>query len=147
VLKSDPHSFFKEKMMRKLVMILLLAGLSSGGALALDGAITVKLEPQNDSEQSGTATLMPEGDQTKVVILIPNAPKGAAQPAHIHLGQCDNLDKAPKWNLDAVKDGQSTTVVPVSLETILQDKTAINIHKSAEEVQIYVACGNIVPLM
>jgi len=134
-------------MMHRLTTILLLAGLFSEAALALDDAITVKLDPKNDSEQSGTATLLPEGDQTKVVILIPNAPKGVAQPAHIHLGQCDNLDKAPKWPLEAVKDGQSTTLVPVSLDTILQDKVAINIHKSAAEVQIYVACGNIVPVM
>lgn len=133
--------------MHRLATILLLAGVFSNAAFALDDTITVTLDPQSDSEQSGTATLMPEGDQTKVVILIPNAPKGVAQPAHIHLGQCDNLDQAPKWNLEAVTDGQSTTVVPVSLDTILQDKTAINIHKSAAEVQIYVACGNIVPLM
>jgi hypothetical protein len=133
--------------MRRLVMISLLAGLFSGAAFALDDNISVKLEAMNNSGQTGSATLMPEGDKTKVVILLSNAPAGVAQPAHIHLGQCDNLDKAPKWQLEAVKDGKSTTLVPVSLDTILKDKTAINIHKSAAEAQIYVSCGNIIPLM
>jgi hypothetical protein len=132
--------------MRKLAMTLMLAGLFSGAALALDDNVTVKLEAMNNS-QTGSATLIPEGDKTKVVILLSNAPAGVAQPAHIHLGQCDNLDKAPKWKLEAVKDGSSTTVVPVSLDTILKEKSAINIHKSAAEIQVYVSCGNIIGLM
>jgi hypothetical protein len=134
-------------MMLKSIVILLLAGLFSHTALALDDTVSVKLEALNNSGQNGTATLMPEGDKTKVVIEIPNMPAGVAQPAHIHLGSCDNLDKAPKWTLEAVKGGRSVTVVPVSLDTILKEKTAINIHKSAEEAQIYVSCGNIIGLM
>lgn len=133
--------------MHKTIVILLFSGLFSHAALALDDAITVKLEAQNNSGQNGTATLTPEGNKTKVVILIPNAPTDVAQPAHIHLGRCDKLDKAPKWNLEAVKGGRSVTMVPVSLDTILKEKTAINIHKSAAEAQVYVSCGNIVGLM
>ena len=133
--------------MRKTIGILLLAGLFSNAALALDDVVTVKLEALNNSGQNGVATLLPEGDKTKVVIEIPNMPAGVAQPAHIHLGSCDKLDKAPKWNLEAVKGGRSVTVVPVSLETILKDRTAINVHKSAAEPQIYVSCGNIIVVM
>jgi hypothetical protein len=134
-------------MMRQSIVILLLAGLSSNVALALDDAVTVKLEAQNNSEQTGTATLLPEGNKTKVVIELSNVPMGVAQPAHIHLGTCSNLDKAPKWPLEPVKGGRSVTVVPVSLDTILKDRTAINIHKSAAEPQIYVSCGNIIAAM
>lgn len=133
--------------MRTLPMILMLAGLFSNAALALDDVITIQLAAQNNSGQTGSATLTPEGDKTKVVILLTHAPSGVAQPAHIHLGTCDKLDKAPKWKLEAVKDGRSTTVVPVSLDTILKEKTAINIHKSAEEIQVYVSCGNIIAVM
>jgi hypothetical protein len=134
--------------MRNLILTLLLAGLFGNAALALDDTVTVKLEAQNNSGQNGTATLMPEGNKTKVVIEIPtNAPTDVAQPAHIHLGTCDKLNKAPKWNLEAVKGGRSVTVVPVPLDTILKDKTAINIHKSAAEAQIYVSCGNIIAVM
>lgn len=133
--------------MRRLVMILMLAGLSGSPALALDDVISVTLDALNDSGQSGSATLIPEGKQTRVAIELSNAPSGVAQPAHIHLGRCDNLDKAPKYPLEAVKGGRSVTVLPVSLDTILKERSAINIHKSAAEVQTYVACGNIVPLI
>jgi len=74
-------------------------------------------------------------------------PAGVSQPAHIHLGTCDNLDKAPKWNLQPVKNGQSITELAVPLQTILKDKTAINVHKSAAEAHVYVSCGNILPLL
>lgn len=133
--------------MRRLAMTLMLAGLFAEPALALDDVVTVKLEAQNDSGETGSATLTPQGNKTKVVILLSNMPAGVVQPAHIHLGTCDKLDKAPKWKLEAVKDGQSTTVVPVSLDTILKEKSAINIHKSAAEIQVYVSCGNIVGVM
>lgn len=133
--------------MPRLFVILLLAGLSAGPALALDDALTVKLEPQNSSGQSGSATLFPQGDKTRVVIEVLNAPTGVSQPAHIHLGKCDKLDKAPKWPLEDVKNGRSVTVVPASIDAILKERTAINIHKSAAEAQVYVACGNIVGLM
>jgi hypothetical protein len=134
-------------MMRRLAMILMLAGLFAEPALALDNVVTVTLEAQNNSGETGTATLTPQGDKTKVVILLSNAPAGVVQPAHIHLGTCDKLDKAPKWKLEPLKNGQSTTVVPASLDTILKEKTAINVHKSAAEIQVYVSCGNIVGTM
>ena len=133
--------------MSRLHIILLLAGLSAGGAHALDDVVTVRLEAQNNSGQNGVATLFPQGDKTRVVIEILNAPPGVAQPAHIHAGRCDKLDKAPKWPLEAVKGGRSVTLVPASIDAILKDKTAINIHKSAAEAQVYVACGNIIGLM
>jgi hypothetical protein len=132
--------------MRDQILLLLLAGLASP-APALDDVVTVKLQAQNNSGQSGTATLLPEGNKTKVVVEIPNMPTGASQPAHIHMGRCNNLDKAPKWKLESVQNGRSVTVVPVPLDTILKDKTAINIHKSAAEAQVYVACGNIIAVM
>lgn len=133
--------------MSRLHMILLLTGLYAGAAHALDDVVTVRLEAQNNSGQNGVATLFPQGEKTRVVIEILNAPPGVAQPAHIHAGRCDKLDKAPKWPLEAVKGGRSVTLVPASIDTILKDKTAINIHKSADEAQVYVACGNIIGLM
>jgi hypothetical protein len=76
-------------------MIPLLAWLSADAAFALDKPITVRLEAKNNSGQTGTAILQPQGDKTKVVIELSNVPAGVAQPAHIHLGSCDKLDKAP----------------------------------------------------
>ena len=129
--------------MHRPVMILLLAGLFTGPVHALDNAISVRLEAQGNSGQTGTAILVPEGDKTKVVMELSNVPAGVAQPAHIHRGSCDALDKAPKWSLKAVTDGRSVTVIPVPLSALLKERMAINVHKSAIETQIYVACGDI----
>ncbi len=40
-------------------------------------------------------------------------------------------------------DGTSTTEVPASIQTLTAGKLAINVHKSADEAKVYVACGNI----
>jgi hypothetical protein len=134
-------------MMANKTVILLLSGLFAGSALALDDTVSVKLQALNDSGQNGSATLIPEGNKTKVVIDLPGMPAGVAEPAHLHMGRCDNLDKAPKWPLNSVKDGRSVTELPVSLDTILKSPTAINVHKSATEAQIYVSCGDIIGVM
>lgn len=128
--------------MPRSALILLLAVVAE--AAFAGGTITVRLDAQSNSGQTGTATLQAAGEQTKVVIKLANVPAGVAQPAHIHRGTCDNLDKAPRWSLKAVQDGRSVTLVPVALDTILKQPMAINIHKSAIETQIYVACGDIV---
>lgn len=131
--------------MRNASIMLFLLGLLGGPAAALDDSVTLDLKTQNDSGESGTATLFPEGKQTRVVINLLNTPAGVAQPAHIHEGTCDKLNKAPKWPLTAVQNGRSGTMVAASIEEITKNPTAINIHKSAAEAQIYVACGNITP--
>ncbi|MDP1923192.1 MAG: hypothetical protein Q8K57_00260 [Thiobacillus sp.] len=67
--------------MSRLFMVVLLAGVSANTALALDNSVTVRLEAHNYSGQSGSATLFPEGDKTRVAIEILNVPAGVAQPA------------------------------------------------------------------
>jgi hypothetical protein len=131
--------------MHRLAPPALLAGLCAASfSFAAAGPVVIQLHAQNNSGENGTATLTPEGGHTKVVVEMANAPAGVAQPMHSHAGTCANLDKAPKWKLEPLKDGKSTTVVPASLEAIMKDKTAINVHKSAAEIQVYVACGDIV---
>ena len=130
--------------MRRTTLAVLFVGFFAVPALAAkEMPLTINLGAQNNSGENGTATLTPEGHKTKVVIEMSNAPAGVAQPAHIHEGTCDKLDKAPKWKLEPVKDGKSTTMVPVPLKTIMKNKTAINVHKSPAEIQVYVACGDI----
>ncbi len=122
---------------------LLMGCLATPAFAAMHTPLTIPLTAQNGSGENGSATLTPEGSKTKVVIEMKNAPAGSVQPAHIHDGTCANLDKAPKWPLEALKDGKSTTLVPASLTEIVQQKTAINIHKSATDLKDYVACGDI----
>jgi hypothetical protein len=106
-------------------------------------SVTVKLSQQNKSGESGTAKLTPAGDKTKVEINMKGAPKGVAQPAHVHEGTCAKLDPKPKYPLTNVMDGKSTSEVPADIKTLMAGNLAINVHKSADEAKVYVACGNI----
>jgi hypothetical protein len=125
-----------------VVLGLLLLGVTTS-ALAADSA-TAKLAPQNNSGESGTATLTKAGDnQTKVVLDVKGAPSGTPQPVHIHKGTCDKLDPKPAYPLSPVVNGKSESTVNASLDSLEKGGFAINGHKSAQEVSTYVFCGTI----
>jgi len=112
-------------------------------ALAADSA-TAKLAPQNNSGESGTATLTKVGDdKTKVVLQVQGAPSGTPQPVHIHKGTCDKLDPKPAYPLSPVINGKSESTVNASLDSLEKGGYAINGHKSAQEASTYVFCGKI----
>jgi len=122
-----------------LALALLVIGVTS---VAL--AAEVKLEPQNSSGESGTATLTKAGEnQTKVVLELKGAPAGVSQPVHIHKGTCANLDPKPAYPLSPVVNGKSETTVNVSLDSLEKGGYSINGHKSAQEAKTYVFCGPI----
>ena len=127
----------------KLQFLASIVILAAAPGLALAQSATVTLGQQNGSGETGTAKLTAQGTSTKVEISIKGEPKGVPQPAHIHEGSCANLDPKPKHGLANVVDGKSTTVVPVSFETLMKEKGAINVHKSTEDLKTYVACGDI----
>ena len=121
---------------------LLLLGATSF-ALAADTASS-SLQPQNNSGESGTATLTKAGDnQTKVVLEVQGAPAGVSQPVHIHKGTCSKLDPKPAYPLSPVVNGKSETTVKASLDSLQKGGYAINGHKSAKEASTYVFCGDI----
>jgi hypothetical protein len=123
------------------VLVVLLFGVASL-AVAADST-TAKLSPQNNSGESGTATLTKAGDkQTKVVLDVKGGGSGS-QPVHIHKGTCDKLDPKPAYPLSPVVNGKSETTVNASLDDLEKGGYAINGHKSAQEVSTYVFCGNI----
>ncbi len=145
-------------MNRKLWIGLLALATATGVAFAQDkdakksgakkggGAktVNVRMAAQNKSKETGTAKLTAMGaDKTKVEITLKGAPKGTPQPAHIHEGTCAKLDPKPKWGLENVVDGKSTTEVPVGLAEIQKGTYAVNVHKSGEDIKTYVSCGNI----
>jgi hypothetical protein len=70
--------------MRWLIGVL-LALLVIGAAPAQE-TVTIPMREQNQSGQSGTATLKAMGDQTEVTLDIRPGPAGVDQPAHIHEG-------------------------------------------------------------
>ena len=106
-------------------------------------SVTANLAPQNNSGQSGTAVLTPDGSGTKVVLTLSNAP--GPHPAHIHSGSCPDVG-AVVYPLTAVSDGKSETTVAASIADILKQPMAINVHKSAAEASVYVSCGDLVAM-
>ncbi len=108
-------------------------------------SLTVSLAAQNNSGESGTAQLTDMGGgKTRVVLALTGAPNGVAQPVHIHEGTCATLNPTPKYPLTNLANGKSETVVDVSLSELLSKPYAINAHKSAQDISVYVTCGNIV---
>src|SRR5438270_12241176 len=94
-----------------VVAALALTLISGGGALAQgqpgSGAgpanmVIVQLNAENDSGQTGTATLTAIDSKTtrEVVSLSNGIPEG--QPDHIHLGTCEDLDPTPLSSLNRV---------------------------------------------
>lgn len=83
-----------------------------------------------------------------------------AHPAHIHSGTCDTLgdvvfplenatDQPPATPVTDTASGaesaaaSSTTIVEAPLDDILAAEHAINVHESAENIDVYIACGDI----
>lgn len=112
-------------------------------AAAATSTLTVNLDAQNSSGESGAATLTQMGADVEVVISLKGAPATTPQPAHIHDGTCADL-KGVAYPLSNVVDGKSTTTVKgVTIDKLLGGKYAINVHESAANLGKYVACGEI----
>lgn len=115
---------------------------SSSGAMMTKGQ-TVTLIERNSSGESGTAKLEEVNGKVVVTLAITGEGTGVVQPAHIHVGTCPDVG-AVKYPLTNVVNGSSVTTLDVSMATLLsQLPLGINVHKSAAEVKIYVACGDI----
>jgi hypothetical protein len=119
---------------------LALAGLASAAPTTL----TINLTPLNNSGESGTATLTDMGNgQTHVSVTMQGFTAGVTQPIHIHEGTCTTLNPNPKYPLTSLQNGKSETTVNVSIADLLASPYAINVHKSQQDVAVYVSCGNI----
>lgn len=132
--------------MKRYTLFLMSLAFAAASQLAPVGAatstLTVKMEAQNGSGESGTATLTQTGADLTVVLDITGAPT-TAQPAHIHTGTCANLGGVV-YPLTNVTGGKSTTVVKgVTIDKLLGASYAINVHESASNLGKYVSCGNI----
>ncbi|MGH3112001.1 MAG: hypothetical protein ACRDOP_00870, partial [Gaiellaceae bacterium] len=106
-------------------------------------AVEVELSEQNESGQSGTATLEPAGEGQTTVTLELSNPPDVPQPVHIHEGTCAELNPQPAFPLENLEDGASDTTVDISVEDLQSGEYAINAHASEEDVETYVACGDI----
>jgi len=108
--------------------------------------VTVTLDTQNKSGESGTATITDDNGKAKVVITVTGEAASASQPAHIHIGSCPTPGDV-KYPLTNVTKGKSESTLTLSInELMAQLPLAVNIHKSAGDLTTYVACGNIMAL-
>lgn len=127
-----------------LLAILVLAVLSS--VAVAQESISITLDEESNSGQSGTAVLTAMGSQTEVVVDLGDwGPEGAgvAQPIHIHSGQCGDTLGGVSYPLTSLEAGASTTVVDATLASLETGDFAINAHQSGPNAAIYTACGNI----
>jgi hypothetical protein len=137
--------------MRKFV-ILAVAAMAlfafSGIAFAQGDTVTITMNAQNNSGQTGAAAIVDAGNgQIAVAINVSPGSEGVGQPAHIHRGPCANLDPKPLYPLTDVMNGTSETIVNASLSELTSGQYAINVHKSGTEPQIYTSCGDITAAM
>jgi hypothetical protein len=106
----------------------------------------------------GTAPTTLAQDATPVAAeATPAAEVAVPRPVHIHTGDCVELGEvvAPLNDLivpvgtgagqadEASLAESSFTIVPMTLDAILASDHAINVHLSAEQIDTYIACGEI----
>ena len=135
--------------LRRGLMYALCAGMVGaialgGNASAQAGGVTVMLASQNNSGIAGTATLTDiGGGRTRVEIRVSGAGAGP-EPAHIHEGSCAQLNPTPQFPLTNVANGTSTTEIASTIAQVTSSPHAIHLHKSPDELTVYVACANLV---
>jgi len=116
-----------------------------GGCAAASAAapVTLELRELNDSGVSGTVTMTTIDEGHTLVDVDVEAAGHSNMPAHIHPGTCAELVPQPKYALQSVIDGRSSTAVPASLDELLAGGQALNIHMSNEHMDLYSACGEL----
>lgn len=122
----------------------LMLAIGGNSLVAAQGqSATLNLTSQNNSGIIGTATVTDLGaGKMRIVVQVTGAGAGP-QPAHIHEGTCANLNPAPKLTLASIANGTSTTEVDGSLQQLTSSPHAIHLHKSPDELPIYVSCADI----
>lgn len=125
--------------LRTIVAVVLVLAMAACAAANAESR-TLTLRTLNDSGVTGSVTLVPAGDRTTVVRVEVDPAGHPNMPAHIHPGTCDALVPQPRFPLQSVIDGTSTTEVPASMDELINGAVSINLHKSNDELEVYTAC-------
>jgi hypothetical protein len=96
----------------------------------------------NDSGVTGSVEFRDVGGRTEVEVRVEPA-GNLDMPAHIHPGTCDDLTPQPKYPLENVRNGVSSTVVPAGIAELFAGQLALNIHRSNDDLRTYTACVDI----
>ena len=112
-------------------------------AYAQEQSSAATVESLNNSGISGGIRLIEtSGGKLRVEARVTGAGTGP-QPMHIHDGTCGDMNPVPKIPLTNVVNGASTTELSQSLRELMATPHAIYLHKSPEELPVFVACANI----
>jgi len=106
-------------------------------------AFTLSLAEQNDSGITGEVELTPTSEGQLEVEIELDGSDGGPHPAHIHEGSCADLDPTPAFPLEDVVDGRSETTLELSTTELVAAEYAVNVHESAENADVYVACADV----
>ena len=128
-----------------VIAALVLSACGGGGGGGAIKTMEIEMMEQNGSGQNGTAEITASGDGTNITIstIVPADGTFPSQPAHVHKGACDKLDPKPAHPLPNLEDGISATTLDVSYDELTKGGYVINVHKSEEEADVYVSCGEI----
>lgn len=115
-----------------------------------EGDIVIVINEQNNSGEKGGALISKDGEKTKIIVKIFDAPRDS-QPAKINFGSCftpaeligANPPVMLKYDLSDLKNGVSETILDASFATFNSIPLSLVIYKSSEKNEI-VSCGNIV---
>jgi hypothetical protein len=121
-------------------MLVVLGACAAAPAAA---PVTLQLRELNGSGVSGTVRMTTIDEGHTLVEVDVDAAGHSNMPAHIHPGTCAELVPQPKYALQSVIEGRSSTAVAASLEELLSGEQALNIHMSNEHMDLYSACGEL----
>lgn len=106
-------------------------------------SFSIVLSQQNNSKETGIATIEGVDNKTKITLTLVEFPKKIKQPVHIHLGSCSDPLEV-KYSLNNLVDGKSETTIDVDINKFTAEfPLIVNIHKSIEEANLYVSCGDL----
>ncbi len=112
------------------------------GNIPIDGDYTtITLHPDNDSAQTGYATLAARDDQTEVVVSLAEGERESGL-IHIHTGACGDGLGGVAFGLTTLANGTSVTTIDAALGSLRTGGFAVNAH-DASDPTVYTACGNI----
>jgi len=99
---------------------------------------TANVAALNASGVSGTATISDvAGGKLSVAVTVSDG-GNPDMPSHLHSGTCDAVGDVV-YPLSNVKGGTSTTEVTATAAEVKE--LIVVVHKSAEEIAVYTACG------
>jgi hypothetical protein len=131
------------RLLALVALVIVVALVSACQSASAAQSRTIALATLNNSGVTGTVTLTAL-DERHTRIEIQVDPAGHLDmPSHIHPGTCSNLVPQPKYPLQNVKGGRSTTIVTASFGELVQGGLAVNLHSSNEDLKTYTACAEL----